>query len=103
MTAQISVLVPILLFLSGLAPAQIFVTLFPADLKQYLILTDAEVAFIQQATTDYNQTASTKQRRIFDLQNEIADETRKDQTDPMALGVRYVELESIRRDMAAQL
>src|SRR5579872_2406260 len=102
MTARISVLAPILL-LSGLAPAQIFVSPFPADLKQYLNLTDAEVAFIQQATTDYNQMASTKQRRIFDLQSEIADETQKDQPDPMALGVRYVEIESIHRDMAAQL
>ncbi len=103
MTAQIRTLVPILLVLAGLAHAQIFFTPFPADLKQYLNLTDAEVAFIHQATTDYSQIASTKQRRISDLQSEIDDETRKDQPDAMALGIRYVEIESIRRDMAAQL
>src|ERR1700756_5620059 len=71
---------------------------FPADLKQYLSFTDTQVAFILQATSDYNQTASDKQQRISQLRVEIADETRKDQPDPMALGVRYAEIESIRRD-----
>jgi hypothetical protein len=93
--------------LLGLLPVSAQVTLypgyFPTDLKQYLNLTDADVASIQQASTDYSQPASTKQARISELQNEIAAETQKDQPDPMALGVRYAEIESIRRDLTSQL
>jgi len=74
----------------------------PADLKQYLNLTDAEVAFILQANSDYNQTVSTQQQRIAQLQSEIAAETQKDPLDPMALGVRYAEIETIRPDLANQ-
>jgi hypothetical protein len=100
-----------LVFISGLlfsllpASAQLAVDpgYFPSDLKQYLNLTDAEVTFIQQASTDYSQLAASKQLRIFELQNEIAAETQKDQPDPMALGVRYAEIESIRRDLTNQL
>lgn len=95
-------------FLVGLLPssAQVIpntLSYFPADLKQYLNLTDAELAFIQQASSDYSQVASAKQLRITELQNEIAAETQNDQPDPMALGVRYAEIESIRRDLASQL
>jgi hypothetical protein len=93
-------------FLPGLSPASaqlIANSYFPPDLKQYLNLTDAEVSFIQQSSADYNQLASTKQVRIAELQNEIAAETQKDQPDPMALGVRYAEIESIRRDLTNQL
>jgi hypothetical protein len=75
---------------------------FPADLKQYLNLTDAEAAFIVQANSDYNQTVATNQQRISQLQSEIAAETQKDPLDPMALGTRYAEIETIRRDLASQ-
>src|SRR3989442_14756078 len=76
---------------------------FPADLKQYLSLTDAQVSAILQMTGDYYQAVFARQERTNQLQNEIAAETLKDPLDPMALGVRYAEIESIRRDMADQL
>jgi hypothetical protein len=47
--------------------------------------------------------AYTKQQRILQLQNEIGDLDRQDPLDPMAIGVRYAEIESIRRDLANQL
>src|SRR5258708_28511950 len=76
---------------------------FPGDPRQYLSLTDTKVAAIAQMTADYNQAASTKQLRTLQLQNEVADLTRQDPLDPMAIGVRYAEIESIRRDLANQL
>jgi len=78
-------------------------SLFPSDLRQYLSLTDSQVAAIVQMTADYNQAASTKQQRTLQLQNEIGDLDRQDPLDPMAIGVRYAEIESIRRDLANQL
>src|SRR5713101_4985518 len=78
-------------------------SLFPSDLRQYLSLTDSQVAAIVQMTADYNQAASTKQQRTLQLQNEIGDLDRQDPLDPMAVGVRYAEIESIRRDLANQL
>jgi hypothetical protein len=87
-------------------PAQVIVGqsfAFPTDLKQYLNLTDREVSAIQQATTHYNQSAASKQLRLIEIQNEIATETRKTQPDALTLGVRYIETESIRSELATQL
>ena len=78
-------------------------TAFPTDLKQYLNLTPREVAALQQTTTHYNQVAASKQLRLLEIRNEIAAETRKTQPDALTLGVEYNEIESIRRDLAAQL
>src|SRR5712692_6025186 len=78
-------------------------SVFPGDLQQYLSLTGTQIAAIMQMTADYNQAASTKQQRIWQLQSEIADLDRQDPLDPMAIGVRYAEIESIRRDLANQL
>jgi len=44
----------------------------------------------------------TKQNRISQLQTEIATETAKDTLDPMALGTRYAEIETICRDLKSQ-
>src|SRR5712691_11410240 len=94
-------------FLFGSLPglAQILgpISFFPADLKQYLSLTDTQVNAIVQLTSDYSQMAFDKQQRIFQVQNEIADENRKDPLDPMALGQRYAEIEWTRRDLGKQL
>jgi len=76
---------------------------FPTALKQYLNLRDSEVSAIQQATTHYNQLAASKQLRLIEIQNEIATETRKTQPDALTLGVRYIETESIRSELATQL
>ena len=94
------------MFFFHAASAQVIIgqsTAFPTDLKQYLNLTDREVAAIQQAAARYNQLAAAKQLRLLEVRNEIAAETRKTQPDALTLGVEYNEIESIRRDMATQL
>ena len=51
---------------------------------------------------EYNQLAMTKQTRISQLQTEIATETAKETLDPMALGTRYSEIETICRELRNQ-
>jgi len=70
--------------------------------QQYLQLTDAQLQSILSNNGEYNQFAQTKQNRIVQLQTEIAGETAKDALDPMALGVRYAEIETICREMKDQ-
>jgi hypothetical protein len=70
--------------------------------QQYLQLTDAQLQTILTNNGDYNQFAMTKQTRISQLQSEIATETTKDTLDPMALGARYAEIETICRDLRSQ-
>jgi hypothetical protein len=72
------------------------------QVQQYLQLTDAQLQTILTNNGDYNQFAMTKQTRISQLQTEIAAETAKDSLDPMALGVRYAEIETICRDLKNQ-
>lgn len=76
---------------------------FPRELRQYLKLTDAELAFILQGNYRYYRTVADNQRQIFDLQNKIAAETQKDTLDPQALGTFYTSIELLRRDLAKQL
>jgi hypothetical protein len=72
------------------------------QVQQYLQLTDVQLQGILSNNGEYNQFALTKQNRISQLQTEIASETAKDALDPMALGVRYAEIESICREMKDQ-
>lgn len=76
---------------------------FPADLKQYLKLADAEVAFILKSNSDYNRTYVDNETQVSQLQAKIATETQKDPLDPQALGTYYAGIELIRRDLANQL
>jgi hypothetical protein len=73
-----------------------------AQVKDFLQLSDAQLQTILTNNGDYNQFAMTKQTRISQLQSEIAAETAKDTLDPMALGVRYVEIETTCREMKDQ-
>jgi len=72
------------------------------QVQQFLQLTEAQLQTILTNNGDYNQFVMTKQGRISQLQSEIATETAKDTLDPMALGVRYAEIETICRDMKDQ-
>lgn len=76
---------------------------FPRELRQYLKLTDAEIAFILQGNSRYYRAVADNQTQIFDLQNKIAAETQKDTLDPQALGTFYTGIELLRRDLAKQL
>ena len=68
-------------------------------LKQLLGLTDDQVSKMIQAQTENAQYAEGKQRRIFQVNAEIDEETVKASLDAMALGVRYLELEVICREL----
>lgn len=73
----------------------------PQSLVQYLQLTPEQVRLITQKNTEYNRFVAEKNRRAAQVRSEIAVETRKQTLDPMALGLRYMELELIRREINA--
>ncbi|MGE5489352.1 MAG: hypothetical protein ACM3ZB_16170 [bacterium] len=72
------------------------------QVQQYLQLTDAQLQTILANNGEYNQFATSKQTRISQLQSEIATETARETLDPMALGTRYVEIETICRELKDQ-
>lgn len=72
---------------------------FPPQLKQYLALTDDQVARIGAVRTQFATLQAGKVQRQFQLQQEIAEQTARAVPDPLALGIRYAELESIRREL----
>ena len=67
------------------------------QLASFLQLTDEQVNAIQKNNDAYNALASDKRQRISQVQNEITVETAKEFLDPMAIGVRYAEIEAICR------
>src|SRR3954453_4634177 len=69
------------------------------QLKAYLALTDAQISQIGQNLTQYSQLANQRQQRMFQVQGEIQQETAKSRLDPMALGMRYAEIEAICRNV----
>jgi hypothetical protein len=71
-------------------------------LKTYLELTDDQVRSIKKANIDLDTFRTTKLQRQFQVQAELAQETSKQTPDPMAIGLRYVELEAIRRELQAE-
>lgn len=82
--------------LAGLAQDNRWFDFLPR-LKQFLNLTDQQVTAILNNNEEYNRWGSEKQRRMVQVQTEIADETARATLDPMALGLRYVEIEAICR------
>lgn len=71
-------------------------------LRQYLELTNEQVATIVRLNTDYLRFQSDKMNRQSQVSLELSQEMRRDTLDPMAIGVRYVEMEAIRRELAAE-
>jgi len=92
-----------LLTLGGLA-AQIIPmpNRLPPGLVSYLELTDAQQQQIVQANLALQNFSLQKARRTAQVQSEISMETAKPDLDPMGLGVRYRELEAIRREITAE-
>ena len=76
--------------------------MFPLALREYLNVTDPQVASIAQASADYNDVNQRRQARIAEVQIEIRDETAKAQPDPVALGLRYVEIQLLSTDLQNQ-
>jgi hypothetical protein len=78
------------------------ITQFPPQLKQYLELTDAQAGSIIRLNSSFQTFQFEKGRRMAQVQLELAEETAKAAIDPMALGVRHLELEAIRRALQAE-
>lgn len=75
---------------------------FPPQLKQYMELSDAQVNTIIEANASLQRFQIDKHRRTIQVEMELAQERAKTTIDPMALGVRYLELEGIRREILSE-
>lgn len=73
----------------------------PPSVATYLDLTAAQSARLIQNRNEYQRFLLEKSRRESIVRGEIAVETQKTVVDPMALGVRYLELEAICRESNA--
>lgn len=73
-----------------------------AQVKQFLQLSDSQLQTILANNDNYNRSSAEKQNRIRQVQGEIADETGKSQLDPTAIGIRYVEIENLCRQIKEQ-
>jgi len=75
---------------------------FPPALQSYLELSNDQVNAILRLNAGVQQLQSEKLQRMAQVQLELAQETAKPTLDAMALGVRHLELEAIRRELQAQ-
>ncbi|MFN0101093.1 MAG: periplasmic heavy metal sensor [Bryobacteraceae bacterium] len=73
---------------------------FPAQIREYLGLTEAQQEKIQQQNEAFFRYTRARSQRIYAVQREITVETAREPLDPAALGVRVAEVESIRREIA---
>lgn len=72
---------------------------FPERLKEYLALTDAQAARISEQNNAFTRWSAGRSQRAYEVQFEIGLETARSPLDPGALGVRYAEVEAIRREI----
>lgn len=75
---------------------------FPAQLKEFLELTDTQVTALNQLNDRLTDYEGSKLERSAIVQFEINQENARPTIDPAALGVRYRELELIRRDVESE-
>lgn len=92
------------LLLAGVASAQDGLLPGPVspELRRYLELTDAQVTRIQRLNAQLASYRAGKAIRQATVLRELAEEMRRDPLDPTAIGLRHVELESIRREIEAE-
>ena len=76
---------------------------FPPQLKAFFELSDDQIARIRTVQAQFTSFYGNKILRQYQLQAEIAAETAKPTPDPLALGIRYAEIESIHRALQTQL
>lgn len=99
----------LLLLMCSIAASSAQVTTVPVavplstELAAYLQLNFDQVQRTKQLYADYNSFAAAKNQRIAQVQGEIGGETARSPLDPMGLGVRYAEIETIRREIRTQL
>jgi hypothetical protein len=75
---------------------------FPPQLKQYLELSDEQVRLILDHNSALQRFQAEKTLRLAQVQFELTQETIKPTPDPMAIGLRHVEMEAIRRELQAE-
>jgi len=75
---------------------------FPPELRKYLVLTDQQVSDINRINLEYIAYFTRRQARISQVEREIRDLMVADPLDPAGLGIRYAEVEAIRRDLREQ-
>jgi DNA-binding transcriptional ArsR family regulator len=85
----------------GPLPAPAPARFVPDALRLFLGLTDAQVRIISAKNSEFGRFHAEKTRRQAQVRREIAEETRKEILDPLALGVRYMEIELIAREIRA--
>jgi hypothetical protein len=73
---------------------------FPETLRAYLGLTESQAVRIAEQNALVDSWSQTRSQRIWQVQAERAEESAKDPLNPGALGVRYAEVEAIRREIA---
>lgn len=67
-------------------------------LVQYLELTPAQILALGRIEFEWQRYLASKARRVSQVDSEIRDATLAEVVDPMALGLRYMELEAICRE-----
>ncbi|MCC6539181.1 MAG: hypothetical protein IT162_16640 [Bryobacterales bacterium] len=77
-----------------------FLFSFPEQLQMHLALSAEQVAKIEAQNEAFARWSAERSQRTFAVQMEIAIETARSPLDPAALGVRYAEVEAIRREVA---
>jgi len=68
------------------------------QLIRYLELTPQQVLELARIQTEWSRYLAAKSRRVAQVESEIRQATQAPVVDPMALGVRYLELEAICRE-----
>jgi len=72
---------------------------FPEAIRVYLALTDTQILKISEQNFEFARWSSGRSQRMYMVQAEIAQETAREPLDPAALGIRYAEVEAIRREI----
>ncbi len=72
------------------------------QLVRYLELTPQQGLDLVRINAELQRFLSQKQLRVVQVRQEIVEETRRETVDPMALGLRYAELEAICREARAR-
>lgn len=73
------------------------VRLWP-QIVRYLELTPPQILELVQIQAEWSRYLAVKQRRVAQVESELRDETLAEVLDPVALGLRYMELEAICRE-----
>ena len=71
----------------------------PVQIREYLELTETQSVRISEQIGAFSQWSRQRSQRMYEVQFEIAGETARSPLDPGALGVRYAEVEAIRREI----